>query len=95
MLVKNIEVDQHIIDIEKNFDERRRYEMKLNPNKFALGITSDKFLEFLAMQYERKLYYWRWSTQAGKNEEEEEEYVASSTSDGGTRSIYLKVDWFV
>ena len=50
MLVRSTEKDRYIIELEKAFEELKKHQMKLNPNKYAFGVTSDKFLNFLINQ---------------------------------------------
>lgn len=49
ILVKSIKSD-HITDLKELFNELRRYQVKLNLNKCAFGITSRKFLDFMVTQ---------------------------------------------
>ena len=50
ILVKNVEADQHITDLNEAFNELRSYQMKLNPSKYAFGVNSKKFLGFMMTQ---------------------------------------------
>ena len=52
MLVKSKAFRNHIEDLGETFVTLRRYKMKLNPTKYAFGVTSDKFLGFI-MSYRR------------------------------------------
>jgi hypothetical protein len=47
MLVKSRKVISHLVDLEETFNTLRRYQMKLNPAKFAFGVSSGKFLGFM------------------------------------------------
>ena len=47
MLVKNIREDDHLDDLKETFNTLRSYNMKLNPNKCAFGVTAGKFLGFM------------------------------------------------
>ena len=47
MLVKRIREDDHLNDLQENFDTLRSYNMKLNPSKCAFGVTAGKFLGFM------------------------------------------------
>ena len=47
MLVKSLYEDDHLDDLWKTFDTLRSYNMKLNPNKCAFGVTAGKFLGFM------------------------------------------------
>jgi hypothetical protein len=47
MLVKSIQVTEHIADLEETFHTLRKHQMKLNPTKCAFGVSSEKFLGFL------------------------------------------------
>ncbi|XP_019055630.1 PREDICTED: uncharacterized protein LOC109115748 [Nelumbo nucifera] len=47
MVVKSLKVEAHISDLAETFDTLRNYNMKLNPNKCAFGVTSEKFLVFV------------------------------------------------
>ena len=37
-------------DLKETFDTLRSYNMKLNPSKCALGVTAEKFQEFMVSQ---------------------------------------------
>ncbi|KAM2154245.1 hypothetical protein ACFX1Q_046093 [Malus domestica] len=50
MLVKSKHADQHITNLSETFTILKRYRMKLNPNKCAFGVGSDKFLGFMISQ---------------------------------------------
>ena len=47
MLVKSLREDDHLEDLRETFDTLRSYNMKLNPNKCAFGVTAGKFLGFM------------------------------------------------
>ena len=44
MLVKSQDEKIHLDDRQETFDTLRQYNMKLNPNKCAFGVSSEKFL---------------------------------------------------
>ena len=50
MLVKSLREDDHLEDLRETFDTLRSYNMKLNPNKCAFGVTAGKFLGFMVSQ---------------------------------------------
>ena len=47
MLVKSLDEDKHLDDLQETFDTFRWYNMKLNPSECAFGVLSDKFLGFM------------------------------------------------
>jgi hypothetical protein len=47
MLVKSVKALDHVSDLKETFDTIRRYRMRLNPDKCAFGVSSDKFLGYL------------------------------------------------
>ena len=47
MLMKSLREDDHLSDLQETFDTLRTYNMKLNPNKCAFGVTAGKFLGFM------------------------------------------------
>ena len=47
MLVKSLDEEKYLYDLQETFDTLRRYNMKLNPSKCAFGISSSKFLGFM------------------------------------------------
>ena len=47
MLVKSLDKDKHLDDLQETFTTLRRYSMKLNPSKCAFGVVSRKFLGFM------------------------------------------------
>ena len=50
MFVKSIWEDDHLDDLKETFNTLRSYNMKLNPNKCAFGMTARKFLGFMVSQ---------------------------------------------
>ena len=50
MLVKSLCEEDHLDDLKDTFDTLRSYNMKLNPNKCAFGVTVGKFLGFIVSQ---------------------------------------------
>jgi len=50
MLVKSIQATDQVAKLRKTFSTLRQYKMKLNPTKYALGVSSGKFLEFVVSQ---------------------------------------------
>ncbi|KAH9714403.1 hypothetical protein KPL71_020650 [Citrus sinensis] len=47
MIIKSKEPMDHVKHLEETFELLRKYEMKLNPEKCAFGVSSGKFLGFL------------------------------------------------
>ena len=47
MLVKSLDEEKHLDDLQETFDTLRQYNMKLNPNKCAFEVSSGKFLRFM------------------------------------------------
>ena len=50
MLVKSLCENDHLDNLRETFDTLRSYNMKLNPNKCAFGVTAGKFLGFMVSQ---------------------------------------------
>ena len=50
MLVKSLREVDHLDDLKETFDTLRSFNMKLNPNKCAFGVTTGKFLGFMVSQ---------------------------------------------
>ena len=50
MLVKSLRENDHLDDLRETFNTLRSYNMKLNPNKCAFGVTAGKFLGFMVSQ---------------------------------------------
>ena len=50
MLVKSLRENDHLDDLKEAFNTFRLYNMKLNPNKCAFGVTIGKFLGFMVSQ---------------------------------------------
>ena len=50
MLVKSLDEEKHLNDLQETFETLRRYKMKLNPSKCAFGVSSGKFLGFMISQ---------------------------------------------
>lgn len=47
MVVKTGDGTMHANDLQDIFDQLRRHNMRLNPNKCAFGISAGKFLGFM------------------------------------------------
>ena len=47
MLVKSQDEEKHLDNLQETFDTLRQYNMRLNPNKCAFGVSSGKFLGFM------------------------------------------------
>ena len=52
MLVKSQDEGIHLDNLQETFDTLRQYNMKLNPNKCAFGVSSGKFLGFMVSHRE-------------------------------------------
>ena len=50
MLIKSIEADQHITDLNEAFNELRSYQLKLNPSKYIFEGNSENFFGFIVTQ---------------------------------------------
>ena len=50
MLVKSLCENDHLDDLRETFNTLCSYNMKLNPNKCAFGVTAGKFLGFMVSQ---------------------------------------------
>ncbi|XP_074374612.1 uncharacterized protein LOC141715023 [Apium graveolens] len=50
MISKSLTIPDHIKDLKECFDNLRRYNMKLNPQKCVFGVPSGKFLGFLVRE---------------------------------------------
>ena len=50
MFVKSREEFAHLDDLKETFATLRQYQMKLNPNKCAFGVSSREFLGFMVSQ---------------------------------------------
>ena len=47
MLVRSLDVQKHLDDLQETFDTLRRYNMKLNSSKCSFGVSLGKFLGFM------------------------------------------------
>ena len=47
MIVKTPEDKDPVADLHETFQQLRRYDLRLNPNKFTLGVEAGKFLGFM------------------------------------------------
>ena len=47
MVIKSLDKEKHLDDLQETFDTLRRYNIKLNPSKYAFGVSSSKFLGFM------------------------------------------------
>ena len=55
MLVKSLQEDDHLSNLQETFDTLRSYNMKLNPSKCTFGVTTGKFLGFVVSQRDIKV----------------------------------------
>jgi hypothetical protein len=51
IVVKSVEFSSHISDLRKAFDKMHRYGLKMNPRKYAFGVSAGKFLEFIIHEH--------------------------------------------
>ena len=49
MLVKSLDEEKHLDDVQETFDTLRRYNMKLNLSKYAFRVSLGKFLGFMVL----------------------------------------------
>ena len=47
MLVRSLDEQKHLDDLQETFDTLGRYNMKLNPSKCSFGVSLGKFLGFM------------------------------------------------
>ena len=50
MLVKSLCKEDYLDDLRETFNTLQSYNMKLNPNKCAFGVTAGKFLGFMVFE---------------------------------------------
>lgn len=50
MLVKSQKIRSHIVNMKKALDVLRKFQLKLNPKKYAFGVKSGKFLEYMVIE---------------------------------------------
>ena len=50
ILIKSNEEEDHLEDLKEMFNTLRQYIMKLNPSKYAFGVSFEKFLGFMVSQ---------------------------------------------
>ena len=49
-MLKSLDEERHLEDLQETFEMLKRYKMKLNPSKCAFGVLSRKFLGFMVSQ---------------------------------------------
>jgi hypothetical protein len=47
IVVKSVAFSSHIANLRKAFDKMRQYGLKMNPRKYAFGVSAGKFLGFI------------------------------------------------
>nr|KYP33430.1 Retrovirus-related Pol polyprotein from transposon opus [Cajanus cajan] len=47
MVVKSRDLDRHVVDLSEVFQQLRKYDMRLNPEKCVFGVSGGKFLGFM------------------------------------------------
>ena len=50
IMVKSKTQEEHVLHLQEVFHLLRKYEMKLNPSKYAFGVSVGKFLRFMVSQ---------------------------------------------
>lgn len=50
MLVKGLQIEKYLSNLNETFQTLRKYKIKLNPNKCAFGVSVGKFLGFMVSQ---------------------------------------------
>ncbi|KAL0319615.1 UNVERIFIED_CONTAM: hypothetical protein Sradi_5223000 [Sesamum radiatum] len=50
LVVKLKKRKDHLYDLRKVFERLKRYQLKMDPSKWAFGVTSEKFLGFIIRQ---------------------------------------------
>ena len=50
IVVKSKTREEHVLHLQEVFHLLRKYDMKLNPSKYAFGVSVDKFLGFMVSQ---------------------------------------------
>ena len=50
MFVKKKRQEHHLDDLWETFEALRLYNMKLNPSKYVIGVSSGKFFGFMVSQ---------------------------------------------
>jgi hypothetical protein len=51
IVVKSAEFSSHLADLRKAFDKMCRYGLKMNPRKYAFGVSAGKFLGFFIHEH--------------------------------------------
>jgi hypothetical protein len=51
IVVKSAKFGSHITDLHKAFDKIRQYGLKMNPHKYAFGVSAGKFLGFIIHEH--------------------------------------------
>ena len=57
MFIKSRATEHCIINLKETFTTLLYFQIKLNPNKYAFGVTSDKFLGFMVSQWEIEINF--------------------------------------
>jgi hypothetical protein len=47
IVVKSVEFDSHLADLQQSFEKMHRYGLKMNPHKCDFGVLARKFLGFV------------------------------------------------
>ncbi|KAL0297863.1 UNVERIFIED_CONTAM: hypothetical protein Sangu_3174900 [Sesamum angustifolium] len=50
LVVKSKKREDHLHDLTNVFERLKRYQLKMNPSKYAFGVNSEKFLGFIVHQ---------------------------------------------
>ena len=50
MLVKSLQEDEHMSDLQETFNTLQAYNIKLNLSKCVIGVTTGKFFGFMVSQ---------------------------------------------
>ena len=59
MLVKSLDEGKHLDNLQETFDTLRQYNMKLNPNKCAFGVSSGSSSDsWFRIEELKQISYW-------------------------------------
>jgi hypothetical protein len=47
IIVKSVEFNSHLANLRQSFEKMHQYGLKMNPHKFAFGVSPGKFLGFI------------------------------------------------
>uniref|UniRef100_A0A1U7V0L4 Uncharacterized protein LOC104213931 n=1 Tax=Nicotiana sylvestris TaxID=4096 RepID=A0A1U7V0L4_NICSY len=74
VIIKSRKQDDHVRDFRKFFERLRKYDLKLNPSKYAFGVLSGKLLGFILLKIDAAI---KWADECQEAFDKIKEYLSN------------------